>query len=59
MSKLRAIYMGFSNHDCDAYYKCPVCGKVFGGWAVFRQKKNENGTNHYCPECKTELAGLE
>ena len=57
--KKRAIYLGFSQHACDAYYKCPVCGKGFCGWTVFGQEKNENGTKKYCPHCKEELDGLE
>ena len=57
--KKRAIYLGFSNHDCDAFYKCPNCGESFWGWTIFRQRKNENGTNKYCPHCKEELDGLE
>lgn len=57
--KKRAIYLGFSHHACDTYYKCPACGNGFDGWSVFRQEKNENGTNKYCPHCKEELSGLE
>ena len=57
--KPKAIYNGFNTHDADPMYKCPVCNKPFGGWDVFNQKKNENGTREYCPWCKTELAGLK
>ena len=57
--KQRAIYTGFSQHDSDAYYKCPVCNSTFSGWDVFHNQKNENGSKKYCPNCKTELDGLE
>ena len=57
--KKRAIYQSFSSHDCEAWYKCPVCNKIFGSWTVYHQKKNENGTNKYCPHCKEELDGLD
>ena len=58
-NKARAIYVGFSSHDCEAHYKCPKCNKHFGSWTVFNQKPNDNNTKHYCPQCKTELEGLE
>lgn len=57
--KMRAIYIGFSNHDCEARYKCPYRSKNFGSWDIFHNKKNENGTKNYCPICKNELSGLE
>lgn len=59
MIKKRAIYLSFSYHDCEAWYKCPECGEAFGSWSVFTQEKNENGTKHYCPFCKMELDGLD
>lgn len=59
--KPKAIYMGFCSHDCEAHYRCPVCGKGFGSWSIWcqRDKLNENGTNKYCPHCKEELDGLD
>ena len=59
MVKPRAITQGYCPHDCETWYKCPKCGKVFGDWTVYHQKKNENGTNKYCPHCKLELDGLD
>ena len=59
MRKKRAIYNGFCNHDCEAWYKCPECGKPFGSWSIYHQPKNENGTKNYCPFCKIELDGLD
>lgn len=57
--KKMAIYKGFSQHDCEAWYECPVCHKSFGSWTVSHNEKNDNGTTKYCPHCKTELAGLD
>lgn len=57
--KPKAIYLGFSSHDCESRYKCPCCDKPFGSWEVFNNKENENGTKRYCPICKMELDGLE
>ena len=56
--RAKAIYMNFSNHDCEMKYRCPYCDKIFGSWDVYRNKKNENGTKNYCPDCKKELDGL-
>lgn len=56
--KPRAIYLGFSSHDCEARYKCPVCGTLFGSWSIHREE-NENGTKKCCPDCKTELSWPE
>lgn len=53
--KPRAIYIGFDSHGCETHYECPVCGRHFGSWSL---ERNEAG-NRYCPECKTELDGLE
>ena len=57
--KEKAIYMGFSPHDCESHYKCPKCGNLFGGWKVFNNEPNENGIKEYCPYCKMELEGLK
>lgn len=57
--KPRAIYIGFNVRDADPMYKCPICNEIFGGWNIWGQKKNENGTKQYCPWCKTELEGLK
>ena len=50
--KPRAEYLGWSNHDCEAWYRCPVCGKEFGSWSVPIGSKE-------CPRCHTELKGVE
>lgn len=54
-----ARYEGFSQHDCEAWYSCPVCGYKFGSWSINAQEENDNGTDKYCPKCKTELSGLD
>lgn len=59
LPKPLAIYLGFSSHDCESRYRCPRCNNIFGSWSVFNNKENENGTNLYCPSCKTELDGLK
>jgi hypothetical protein len=28
------IYNGFSQHDCESHYKCPVCNKDYGSWKM-------------------------
>ena len=50
----KAIYMGFSSHDCEAHYKCPLCKGNFGSWSTTFYKKN--GKEHCkCPRCQAEL----
>ena len=46
-----AIYLGFSQHDCEAWYKCPLCGRSFGSWSI-------NMKDVRCPDCKEELGGI-
>jgi hypothetical protein len=46
-----AIYLGFSNHDCESHYKCPLCGHAFGSWSI-------NMKDVRCPNCKEELGGI-
>jgi NTP pyrophosphatase (non-canonical NTP hydrolase) len=44
----KAIYTGFSNHDCCGYYRCPVCGKTFSDYSNDYSQKR-------CFSCNTEL----
>lgn len=46
----KAIYEGFSSHDCETWYKCPVCNKKFGSWSLPSGEKIAN-----CPCCGAEL----
>lgn len=47
-----AIYLGFSQHDCESHYKCPLCGCSFGSWSI-------NMKDVRCPDCKEELGGIQ
>lgn len=46
-----ATYLGFSPHDCEAWYKCPLCGKSFGDFSVDMKDVR-------CPHCKEKLEGI-
>lgn len=47
----KAIYQGFNSHDCEAYWKCPTCGRVFGSWSV----DFVDGHLTKCPFCGEDL----
>lgn len=50
----RVIYLGFSNHDCEAKYRCPICNKHFGSYmikTIFNKR--------CCPYCNNALLGLD
>ena len=32
---------GYSSHDCEAWYKCPKCGKDWGSWSFFHMDKKQ------------------
>ena len=50
----RARYLGFSQHDCETHYECPLCKRKFGSWSTDFYKVN--GTEHCkCPHCESEL----
>lgn len=51
IAKAKAIYKGFSNHDCASYYKCSVCGCDFDSYSVKREDPR-------CPGCKAVLEGV-
>lgn len=46
--KPKAIYTGFSDHECAAFYRCPLCKKTFSTWSL---KKDDDR----CPFCGEEL----
>jgi len=50
-----AIYLGYSSHDCESWFKCPICHKKFGCHSEIIDKEGNRG----CPHCKTILRGLE
>lgn len=51
--KPRAIHIGFSEHDCESWYRCPICKQTFGSWTIYNKQE------YCCPYCKTELDGLK
>lgn len=34
------IYSGFSEHDCESHYKCPVCNIDYGSWKMLKFGKS-------------------
>ena len=42
------IYQSYNSHDCEAFYKCPICNRTFGSWSYDEQKKK-------CPWCKSRI----
>lgn len=44
----KAIYQSFNSHDCETYYRCPLCDKVFGSWS-YSYKDQE------CPICNKKI----
>lgn len=53
--KPKAEFCSYNGRDCETFYKCPVCKRLFSSWLMYNQPKNENGTDQYCPLCKAEL----
>ena len=43
-----AIYQSYNSHDCEAFYKCPLCNRTFGSWSYSEQKQE-------CPWCKGRI----
>ncbi len=45
--KNSAIYQSYNSHDCEAWYKCPVCDFFY----------MTNGTTNYnfCPNCGAKM----
>lgn len=34
---LQMAYVGYSQHDCESWHKCPKCGKAYGSWEFFHR----------------------
>lgn len=49
------IYIGFSSHDCESWYKCPYCDRAIGSWSFPSSEEIRRGIKLYCPRCKKEL----
>ena len=46
----RLIYVGYCDHDCEAYYKCPHCGEEYTSWGLFH-KGIRDGDKFKCIKC--------
>lgn len=46
----RLVYLGFCDHDCEAYYECPHCGKGYRSWGLFHKGIRE-GDKFKCIKC--------
>ena len=51
----KAVYKSFNSHDCEAYYKCPLCNKTFGSWSLPAGYDSKDKGTASCPCCGTEL----
>lgn len=42
----KMIYVGFSQHDDESWYKCPVCNQQYGSWGFINGsvKVSDDGT---------------
>ena len=40
MDKIRPKYIGYNQHDAECIFKCPKCGRKYGGW-TFAQYDDE------------------
>ena len=40
MNKIFPKYIGYNSHDSEAWFKCPNCGRKYGGW-TFAQYDDE------------------
>ena len=52
--KPRAEYLSYCSHDCEAHYRCPVCGRSFGSWGTSFYIENHKECCK-CPVCDAEL----
>ena len=48
------IYTGYSQHDCESWYKCPKCNKEYGSWGFFH-KNLKGGDTFKCEKCGQTL----
>ena len=57
-------YVGFSSHDCDPKYRCPICKENYNGWDFIngRCKTYKMSWGYYkdknvfeCLKCKSIL----
>ena len=55
ISPMKLKYIGYSSHDDESQYRCPVCNKFYGGWDFVNGtvKTNEDGV--FTCECGMPL----
>ena len=46
----KMVYNGFSSHDCESHYKCPVCETDYGSWGF-----GKAGDTFKCRKCGATL----
>lgn len=49
-------YIGYNSHDSEAIYECPVCGKEYGGWQLYRIQADTKLNYMVCNSCNSKLA---
>ena len=52
---LDMIYLGFSSHDCEAWYRCPKCDETYGSWSFFNGGIITTDGKFKCKKCGTIL----
>jgi transposase-like protein len=48
------VYESYSQHDCEAWYHCPICGESYSSWGFFN-KEMKPGDKFKCNGCKNTL----
>lgn len=48
------IFSSYSQHDCESWYYCPICGESYGSWGFFH-KEMKPGDKFSCNGCKNIL----
>ena len=51
----KMIYIGFSQHDAEAWYKCPVCNQQYGSWGFINGSVKVSDDGTFKCECGTIL----
>ena len=52
---LDLIYIGFSPHDCEGWYKCPKCEEQYGSWSFVNGAITVTDKKFKCKKCGTVL----
>lgn len=51
----KMIYVGFSQHDDEAWYKCPVCNQQYGSWGFINGSVKVYSDGTFKCKCGTIL----